>query len=122
MAELTLPEQLRHMVHEGATGEVHFDDGFEVGPSPITALAVDGRAVRFFWLADEHEHALDLGRIVPGDDGDLIAQDSDQYLRFWGIFEADHWQALNDFVAAVKAGTEPRIGLDERWTRYKELD
>jgi hypothetical protein len=113
----------RTLVHNGATGEIHFVDGFEVAPSPIIALMVGSTAVSFFWLTDENEHVLDLGTLLDGDDGDvLVTNTNGDELRIWGIFEDADWQRLNEFVAAVKSGNWPPLGLDESWTRYKELD
>lgn len=122
MSAETAAEHARALVREGATGEVHFEDGFEVPASPILALTIGDEAVRFFWLSDEQEHAVELGRLAEGDDGDVLARaDSGETLRIWGIWEDQHWEVLRQFVAAVKAGEQPALGLSDDWTRYKEL-
>jgi hypothetical protein len=118
----TAAEQARHLVREGATGEIHFEDGFQIAPSPILAMLIADDTVRFFWLSDEQEHAVELGLLAEGDDGDVLARaESGETLRIWGIWEDQHWEVLRQFVAAVKAGEQPALGLSDAWTRYKEL-
>ena len=110
------------LVREGATGEIHFDDGYEVLPSPVLAIKIDEESARFFWLSDDQEHAVDLGQVTDGDDGDVfVSSPAGVVLRIWGIFEDDDWNKLRQYVAGVRSGQQPPLGLDDSWTRYKEL-
>lgn len=110
------------LVQAGATGEILFADGYSVPPSPIIAIRFTPTAVRFFWLASEQEHGVQIGRVADGDDGEVLVRDNDDItLTIWGIFEDEHWASLHAFVAAVKAGQQPGLGLGDDWTRYKEL-
>lgn len=121
-----LADKLRTSVLNGATAQIRFADGLEIGPSPIVAIKVDEQRVAFTWLGDDRDHVVELERLEDDDSDVLVRCNNGDVLRVSPLLGIFVWESqlqadLADFVRAWNAGSLPGLDFTAFDVRYRGL-